>query len=367
LREETVGRQYDRLSSAERAVIMVMLREGSSRRAIARRLDRAPSTIGREIRRQPERRRLPYEATRAAAQAFARSRKSRNPRKLKPGEALFETVAGHLRQGWSPLHIAGRLRRMHPDDSSQTVCHETIYVALYALPRGALRRELLACLRQGHQQRRPRSRGADRRKDRIAEELRIASRPESIEERRIPGHWEGDLLKGAYNRSAVSTLVERSTRLVMIAKTDKADALSVQHAIERMFGTLPPGLRKTLTYDRGSEMARHAELTRTTGVKVYFADPYSPWNPGAARQQREHQRPHPPVSPQGHRLERLLTGRSRRHRPSAQHPAAQGARLPDPARGLRRVLRSRDRQDAKWCAWALTPPAAIREPRFLSP
>jgi IS30 family transposase len=276
-----VGKQYSHLDSNERAVIMVRRRAGSSLRAIARRLDRDPSTISREVRRQPERRQLPYEATRAAAQAFARSRKSRNPRKLKPGGALFETVANHLRQGWSPLQIAGRLRRMHPKDASRSVAHETVYVALYALPRGELRRELLACLRQGHQQRRPRGRGADRRKDRIAEELRIAARPEDVEERRIPGHWEGDLIKGAHNRSAVGTLVERSTRLVMIAQMDRADALGAQQGFERLFEQVPPNLRKSMTYDRGSEMARHEELTRTTGVKVYFADPYSPWQRGS--------------------------------------------------------------------------------------
>jgi IS30 family transposase len=276
-----VGKQYCHLTSTERAVIMVMRRDGSSLRAIARRLDRDPGTISREVRRQPERRTLPYEATRAAAQAFWKSRRSRNPRKLKPGGALFETVVGHLRQGWSPLQIAGRLRRMHPDDASRSVCHEAIYVALYTLPRGELRRELLACLRQGHQQRRPRSRGADRRKDRIAEELRIAARPEDVEERRIPGHWEGDLIKGAYNRSAVGTLVERKSRLVMIARMDKADALGAQQAFERLFEPIPANLKKTLTYDRGSEMARHAELTRSTGVKVYFADPYSPWQRGS--------------------------------------------------------------------------------------
>ena len=275
-----MGKHYSHLESSERAVIMVMLREGSSLRAIARRLERDPSTISRELRRQPERRRLPYEATRAAAQAFWQSRQSRNPRKLKPGGALFETVALHLRQGWSPLHIAGRLRRMHPDDSDKSVCHETIYVALYALPRGELRREMLACLRQGRQARRPRGRGKDRR-DRIAEELRIAARPEDVAERRIPGHWEGDLIKGAYNRSAVGTLVERTSRLVMIAQMDRADALGAQHAFERLFEQVPPNLRKSLTYDRGSEMARHAELTRTTGVKVYFADPYSPWQRGS--------------------------------------------------------------------------------------
>jgi IS30 family transposase len=275
-----MGKHYNHLDSTERAAIMLMRHDGKSLRAIARRLNRDPGTISRELGRQPARGRLPYEATRASAQAFWLSRQSRNRRKLVPGEALFETVAGLLRQGWSPLQIAGKLRRMHPDDADQRVCPETIYVALHALPRGELRRELLACLRQGHKTRRPRSRGADR-KDRIAAELRIAARPEEVAERLIPGHWEGDLVKGAHNRSAVGTLVERTSRLVMIARMEEIDALGAQHAFERLFRQVPPDLRKSLTYDRGSEMARHRDLTRNTGVKVYFADPYSPWQRGS--------------------------------------------------------------------------------------
>ena len=169
---------------------------------------------------------------------------------------------------------------MHSEDATRRVCHETIYMALYALPRGELRRELLACLRQGHMARWPRGRGANRRKQ-IAEELRIAARPDDIAERRIPGHWEGDLLKGAANRSAVGTLVERTSRLVMLARMSDLDALAAQHAFARLFEPLPAALRQTLTYDRGSEMARHAELTKALGVKVYFADPYSPWQRGS--------------------------------------------------------------------------------------
>ncbi len=275
-----MGERYSHLNDAERATIMVMHTDGRSVRAIARRLWRSPSTISREIRRQPYFGRLPYEATRAAAHAHWQRCQSRNRRKLHPGEPLFAAVAQRLRQGWSPLQIAGRLRRMHPEDANRRVCHETIYVALYALPRGALRRELLACLRQGHKARWPRGRGAQRR-ERIAAELRIAQRPEDIAERRIPGHWEGDLLKGAANRSAVGTLVERTSRLVMLARMRGLDALAAQHAFERLFKPLPRSLRQTLTYDRGSEMARHAALTRTTGVKVYFADPYSPWQRGS--------------------------------------------------------------------------------------
>lgn len=274
-----MGEVYGHLSSEERAVIMLMVRGGCGVRAIARRLDRCPSTVSRELRRQPDHGRLPYEATRAGAHAFVQSRRSRNPRKLRAGTPLFGAVAGHLREGWSPLQIAGRLRLMEPDDPSERACPETIYLALYALPRGELRRELLGCLRQGRQARRPRSRGANRRGF-VPDDLRIAARPEEIAERLIPGHWEGDLLKGASNRSAVGTLVERTSRLVMIARLDGLDAIATRKGFEALFDQVPQGLRKTMTYDRGSEMARHGELTHATAVKVYFADPYSPWQRG---------------------------------------------------------------------------------------
>ena len=275
-----MGRPYNHLQASERATIMLMQRDGASMRAIARMLARSPSTISRELARQSYVGELPYNASRAEAQAFANRVHSRNRRKLVPGAALFEQVAEHLRQGWSPLQIAGRLKRMQGDDPEATVCHESIYVALDALPRGELRRELLACLRQGHQTRRPRGRGADRRRY-VPEELRIAARPEDVAERLIPGHWEGDLLKGAHNRSSVGTLVERSSRLVMLARMEGNDARAAQAGFERLFAQVPPALRKTLTYDRGAEMACHAELTRITGVKVYFADPYSPWQRGS--------------------------------------------------------------------------------------
>ena len=275
-----MGQKYSQFSQIERVTIMLMRRDGSGIREIARQLGRAPSSVSREVRRQPDVRSLPYEATRAQAQAFARSRRCRNPRKLRIDSALFQWVVQQLRMGWSPSQIAGRLARMHPDDPAQRVSHETIYLALYALPRGELRRELLACLRQAHQVRRPRGRGTDRR-DRIAEALRIAARPEEVAERKIPGHWEGDFIKGAFNRSAVGTLVERTSRLVMLAKMDHLDALAAQEGFERQFLGIPAELRKSLTYDRGSEMARHAEFTRHTGVKVYFADPYSPWQRGS--------------------------------------------------------------------------------------
>lgn len=275
-----MGASYSRLGCAERVTIMLMRREGKAVRSIARSLGRHASTISRELKRQPDHGILPYMATRAEGHAFAMRVRCRNRRKLRVGGRLFATVAAYLRSGWSPLQIAGRLKRMHEGDPKLSVCHETIYRALYALPRGELRRELLSCLRQGHKTRWPRSRGASRR-EKMPAELRIAARPEEVKERLVPGHWEGDLLKGAYNRSAIGTLIERSSRLVLLARLDGMDALSAQHGFERLFNDVPKNLRKSLTYDRGSEMARHRELTIRTGVKVYFADPYSPWQRGS--------------------------------------------------------------------------------------
>jgi IS30 family transposase len=275
-----MGASYCHLSYRERLAIMEGRGKGLGVRAIARGLGRDPATVSRELRRGCGRD-GEYDAAWSFFGTLARRRRRRpERRKLRLGTALFEQVTRHLREGWSPQQIAGRLRRMEGDDPSRRACHESIYVALYALPRGELRRSLLGCLRQGRQKRRPRSRGADRRGF-VPDDLRIAARPEEIADRLIPGHWEGDLLKGAGNRSAVGTLVERTSRLVMIARMDGLDAAAARKGFEALFDQVPEGLRKTLTYDRGTEMARHAELTRATGVKVYFADPYSPWQRGS--------------------------------------------------------------------------------------
>ena len=180
-----------------------------------------------------------YDACGAFFAALARrSHARRGRRKLRPDTPLFTHVAAHLREGWSPSQIAGRLHRMDANDRPGTVCHETIYGALYALPRGELRRELLAALRQGRQNRRPRSRGTDRRGF-VTDDVKIAERPEEIAERLIPGHWEGDLIKGAANRSAVGTLVERTSRLVLLARMDALDAETTRCAFERAFDTHP--------------------------------------------------------------------------------------------------------------------------------
>ncbi len=275
-----MGKGYEHLSYAERLTISDGHRAGLSKAEIARRLNRHRSTIGRELRRPCLYPAASYDPSNAYFGAVRRRSESRTgARKLRPDTRLFDTVTSHLREGWSPLQIAGRLRRMDATDSPGTVCHETIYGALYALPRGELRRELLAALRQGRQNRRPRSRGTDRRGF-VTDDVKITERPQEIAERLIPGHWEGDLIKGAANRSAVGTLVERTSRLVLLARMDAFDAETTRCAFERAFDQIPAALRKTLTYDRGTEMARHAELTRNTGIKVYFADPYSPWQRG---------------------------------------------------------------------------------------
>ena len=236
---------YGHLGYAERLAIMDGRRDGLGVRAIARRLGRDPGTVSRELRRGRLGWQDHYDPCQAHFHATLRRSEGRvGRRKMRPGTPLFETAAGHLRQGWSPSQIAGRLRRMEPEDAGGRACHETIYAALYAVPRGELRRELLACLRQGRQKRRPRSRGADRRGF-VTDDVKIAARPEEIAGRLVPGHWEGDLIKGAGNRSAVGTLVERTSRVVMLARMTACDAVAAQTAFEALFGRVPDGLRKT--------------------------------------------------------------------------------------------------------------------------
>jgi IS30 family transposase len=280
-----MGKQYHQLSMAERVSIMLRLRDGWTSRAIARALERAPSTITREIERH---RRLmgcaelPYEATRAAARAHVARFKRRRPRKLDLNGKLFTPVRRALGKRLSPDPIAGRLRREHPGCHAWNVSHETIYTALYALPRGALRRELVGYLRQGHVNRWPRSRGANRKHAGfLSEEVLIHVRPPEVTERLVPGHWEGDFLKGAANRSAVGTWVERTSRCIVLARRENGSSLAALTGFRRALTKLAPTLRETLTYDRGGEMARHRELTQRTGVKVYFADPHSPWQRGS--------------------------------------------------------------------------------------
>ena len=178
-----------------------------------------------------------------------------------------------------PEQVSGTLNTLYPMDPSLQVSHETIYTAIYAMPRGELRTEVVGWLRQGHAKRRPRARGEDRR-GQIPDMVSIHDRPPEIDERLVPGHWEGDLIKGAYNRSAIGTLVERTTLFTVPAKMPDARAASAVDGFAHVLNRIEAQKRLSMTYDRGKEMSEHEELTLKTGVKVYFADPHSPWQRG---------------------------------------------------------------------------------------
>jgi len=274
-----MGKTYEHLKPEERATVMLMRREGSSLRAIASALHRAPSSISRELKRHGTAGHA-YDARVAGDRARAIRQHRRRSPKLAADTVLFGVVAHFLREGWSPEQIAGTLRNQYPDELPRRVSHETIYNALYVLPKGELRTELLGCLRQSRRVRRPRARGEDRR-GQIQDMISLHVRPPEIEDRLIPGHWEGDLIKGAFNRSAVGTLVERSSRLVMLARMENASAAAALEGFSRVLNGVPEPMRKSLTYDQGKEMSEHRQLTERTGVAVFFADPHSPWQRGS--------------------------------------------------------------------------------------
>ena len=274
-----MGTSYEHLTAEERSALMLMRAEGSSQRAIARNLGRSPSTISRELARTSSTAK-PYDASRAGKRALSMRHEPRRSRKLAPDTVLFAVMEDYLREGWSPEQIAGMLKRAFPDDPSRTVSHETIYTALYVMPRGGLRKELIACLRHGRGGRRPRSRGQDRR-GQIPDMLSLHVRPPEVEDRLVPGHWEGDLIKGAGNQSSVGTLVERTSRLVLLARMTAATAEAALEGFTEILNRVHAPMRKTLTYDQGKEMSRHKDLTAATGVTVYFADPHSPWQRGS--------------------------------------------------------------------------------------
>jgi IS30 family transposase len=318
------------LSFAEREDIAIWHAQKAGVREIARRLGRSPSTISRELRRNASTRtwRLDYRASTAQWHAERRARRPKVS-KLAANERLREYVQDRLagvirgpdgrpvpgpgtrfsgrRHGprqdrrwatcWSPEQIARRLPADFPDDESMRVSHEAIYQALYIQGRGALKRELVACLRTGRALRVPRGRARQRRDGMVTPEVMISARPAEAGDRAVPGHWEGDLIIGL-NKSAIGTLVERTTRFTMLLHLPRMDgygteprvkngpplaghgAEAVRDAIAATIITLPGQLRRTLTWDRGKEMAQHARLRIDTGIEVYFADPHSPWQRG---------------------------------------------------------------------------------------
>lgn len=272
--------KYQQLSLQERIDLQVARLRGLGVRAIGRQLGRSPATISRELRRNAGQSPDEYQASSAQWQAKARRLVCRPREKLTPENELFEVVVEMLRDRFSPEQIAGKLREMYPETPSNYVCRETIYNAIYALPVGELRKELIICLRQGKSSRRPRSGGLDRR-NQIPNMVSIHVRPPEATDRVLPGHWEGDLIKGKDNRSAVGTLNDLTTGYVMLIKLRDATATSVVEGFSAALNGMPLAARRTMTYDQGREMTRHAEITQRTGIKIYFADPHSPWQRGA--------------------------------------------------------------------------------------
>lgn len=270
--------RYRQLQPEDRVTLAALRQQGLSLRQIAAVLDRSPATLSRELRRNAK----AGEYSSSAAQAASAGRRvaSRPAPRLDPHGPLWPLVTHMLGWLWSPQQIARTLRAMWPDEPDLQVSHETIYNAIYAYPKGELRKELIACLRQGRSTRKSRSAGTDRR-GQIPEMVSIHVRPPEVNDRVMPGHWEGDLIKGANNRSAVGVLVERSTRLVLLAKMPDSTAESALAAFTFKLNQIAQPLRKTLTYDQGREMSRHRELARATNMRVYFCDPHSPWQRGS--------------------------------------------------------------------------------------
>ncbi len=282
---------YRHLSLEERSLIQTQLELGLKPAAIARSLNRPASTVSRELRRngwkRPKAKRgrgRPaladgYRSEAAHKRARTCSTIPRVVRRLRPGTPLWDHVVGLMQERYSPEQIADILAVVYADSPPMQVSHETIYTAIYAMPRGELRTAVIGWLRFGHAKRRPRARGEDRR-GRIPDMVSIHDRPPEVQERLVPGHWEGDLIKGAYNRSAVGTLVERTTLFTVLAKLDSAAAEATVSGFSQVLGRIEAQKRLSLTYDQGREMAGHQRLTEMTGVKVYFADPHSPWQRG---------------------------------------------------------------------------------------
>jgi len=286
-----MGKSYCQLSIEERTMIQTQLGMGIKPAAIALGLNRSASTLSRELSRNgwlrakagcgPGRPRMAggYRAVAAQERANSCTVTPHMERRLRPQAPLWGRVVRYLKRGYSPEQIAGTLALVHPDTPSLRVSHETIYTAIYAMPRGQLRTQVIGWLRFGHAKRRPRARGEDRR-GRIPDMVSIHDRPPEVQGRLIPGHWEGDLIKGAYNRSAVGTLVERTTLFTVLSKMENASAESAVRGFGRVLNRIEAQKRLSMTYDQGREMAEHQRLTEATGVKVYFADPHSPWQRG---------------------------------------------------------------------------------------
>jgi IS30 family transposase len=266
----------NRLTVADREEISLGLRAGESFTAIAARLGKAVSTVSREVAGNGGR--GDYRAWRAHQRARQQARRPKTPKLACP--RLAATVTAWLRAWWSPQQIARRLLIEFPGDPMMQVSHETIYQALFVQGRGELRRELTRCLRTGRVKRGSRQRPENT--GRIPDMVMISERPAEADDRAVPGHWEGDLIMGTDNRSAIGTLVERTTRFLLLLHLPQGrTALSVEQAMRQAITALPDDLFRSITWDQGKEMSRHARFTVATGIPVYFCDPHTPWQRGS--------------------------------------------------------------------------------------
>lgn len=276
--ERVIDRRFFHL--ADREMIHGMLIRGCSQRAIARALGKDVSSISREIRRNsdPVSGYTPYLAHRASVARRPRPK----PAKIVANPMLKEFIQHGLRQCWSPEQISHKLVQDFPDDQDMRVCHETIYQALYFQARGGLKLEVQQALRTGRTRRKTRT-GPQERTHRFKDSMiNISERPAEIEDRAVPGHWEGDLITGSRNQSAIATLVERTTRYVILVHLpNDHSAETVRDGLIRTMSTLPEHLRGSLTWDQGAEMAQHKAFSIATGMDVYFCDPHSPWQRGS--------------------------------------------------------------------------------------
>jgi len=278
IRPPTRKRSRFALSLSEREEISRGVASQQSLRGIARQIQRSPSTISRELTRNGG-----YDSYRASSADQAAWDRAHRPKpcKLARHRSLAKVVAAKLNQQWSPQQIAGWLKRTYPSREHKRVSHETIYRSLYIQARGVLKKELQACLRTQRTIRRSKHASLKRQGlGKITDAVSIKDRPASVEDRAVPGHWEGDLIGGTHN-SYIATLVERQSRYVMLAKIEKKDAKTVATALVKHAQRLPTELYQSLTWDRGTEMANHRHFTLATNIAVYFCDPKSPWQRGS--------------------------------------------------------------------------------------
>lgn len=269
--------RYKRLSFAEREEISRQLALKTSFRKIAKILNRSPSTISREIAKLNNTR-MNYRAIKAQKYANMMRHITRKQPKLNTHVQLRDFVFEHLNRCWTPEQIANRLHVEYPNDMNLRISHESIYSYLYVMPRSTLKKQIISCLRRQHSHRKPRK---NRQKcSPIQDYLSIEERPAEVADQIIPGHWEGDLIMGSKNESAIGTLVERTSYMTFLVNLENKDATSVREAFANEFKEVPEKLKLILTYDQGQEMAQHKLFTKDTNIIVYFAHPHSPWERG---------------------------------------------------------------------------------------